>query len=68
MSLVDESHRGLIIFPGCCRCFPPGKLASVYEGILASGYCAKRRVFYVGKPHSLVYEEAQRLLAEANGG
>jgi len=46
----------------------PGKLASSYELILASGYCAKRRVFYVGKPHSLVYDEAQRLLAEANGG
>ena len=32
--------------------------------ILAGGYCARRRVFYVGKPHGLVYDEALRLLAE----
>jgi HAD superfamily hydrolase (TIGR01459 family) len=46
----------------------PGMLAASYENILAGGYCAKRRVFYVGKPHSLVYEEAFRLLKEDNAG
>ena len=46
----------------------PGKLAQSYEMMLAAGYCSKKRVFYVGKPHSLVYEEAFRLLAHENGG
>jgi len=46
----------------------PGQVGLSYEMILASGYCAKRRVFYVGKPHSLVYDEALSLLTEANGG
>jgi hypothetical protein len=36
--------------------------------ILSAGYCSKKRVFYVGKPHRLVYDEALRLLAEDNNG
>lgn len=46
----------------------PGKLGLSYEMILASGYCAKRRVFYIGKPHAIVYHEALRLLTESDGG
>uniref|UniRef100_A0A7S4P2V8 Uncharacterized protein n=1 Tax=Guillardia theta TaxID=55529 RepID=A0A7S4P2V8_GUITH len=45
----------------------PGKLAAMYESMLMAQLCGERKVTYVGKPHSLVYEQAFQRLKEVSG-
>uniref|UniRef100_A0A7S0EEY8 Uncharacterized protein n=1 Tax=Hanusia phi TaxID=3032 RepID=A0A7S0EEY8_9CRYP len=45
----------------------PGKLAAMYESMLMGQLCAARKVIYVGKPHSLVYDQAFERLKEESG-
>ena len=72
MARVNRTHLSpphtLSLFPHTPLPSSTPLSLSPAQMILSAGYCSKKRVFYVGKPHRLVYDEALRLLAEDNNG